>query len=118
MSDIQTALPAGFEALAPFVAFWAVNSAAERAHCRDSSDEASRLAFYSAAIELAPKALAELDAKPLNQFDEKEQRLMLLLLSFAHVSMAVELQREDEPGHARHRAHMRITRAPADQLVG
>jgi len=118
MSTSDTLLPAGFEALAPFVKFWAVDTAAERAHCRDSSDEASRVAFYSAVRDLVPKGLAYLDAKALNQLDEREQRLMRLILSFAHVSIAVELQREAEPKHARYRPYMRITRAPADQAIG
>ena len=118
MSAVETSLPAGFETLTPFVQIWAVNTAADRAHCRDISDEASRVAFYHAASDLVPKALAYLDAKPIGQFDESEQRLMKLLLSFAHVSMAVELQREEEPKHAKNRLYLRITRAPADQPVG
>jgi hypothetical protein len=92
----------------------AADTAAGRAHCRDTADEASRVAFYNAANELVPKALAYLDEKPLEQFDESEKRLMKLVLSFAHVAMAVELQREEEPRHARYRPYMRITRAPAD----
>jgi hypothetical protein len=118
MSTSDAWLPAGFEALAPFVKFWAADSAAERAHCRDSSDEASRLAFYNAVKDLVPEGLAYLDAKALNQLDEREQRLMKLILTFAHVSIAVELQREAEPKHARYRPYMRITRTPADQAVG
>jgi hypothetical protein len=118
MSAVGTLLPAGFEALTRFVRFWAVDSAAERAHCRDLSDEAGRAEFYQAASQLVPKALDYLDAKPLGQFDESEQRLMKLILSFAHVSMAVELQREQEPQHAKDRPSMRITRATADQPVG
>jgi len=114
---METSLPAGFETLTSFVGFWAVDSAAGRAHCRDISDDASRVAFYNAAKDLVPKALAYLDAKPLSQFDENEQRLMKLILSFAHASMAVELQREEEPKHARDRPYLRITRAPADQPV-
>jgi hypothetical protein len=118
MGAIATSLPIEFEALAPFVEFWAVDTASERAHCRDISDEASRVGFYNAAIDLVPKALAHLDAKPLNQFDASEQRLMKLVLSFGHVALAVELQREEEPKHARSRPYMRITKAPADQTVG
>ncbi len=114
----QLSLPTGFEALAPFVEFWAADTAAARAHCRDSSDEASRIAFYNATVDLVPKALAYLDTKPLNQFDDSEQRLMKLVLSFGHVAMAVELQREEESKHATYRPHMRITRAPADLPVG
>jgi hypothetical protein len=114
----ETLLPAGFEALTPFVQFWAVDTAAERARCRDQSDEAARAEFYRAASELVPKALDYLDAKPLGEFDEREQRLMKLALSFAHVSMAVELQRELEPQHAKDRPSMWITRATADLPAG
>jgi len=110
-------LPAGFEALTPFVQFWAADTAAERAHCRDISDGASRADFYNAISELAPKALAHLDTKALHQLNESERRLMKLLLSFAHVSMAVELQRDAEPLHARNRPYMRITKATADNVL-
>lgn len=114
MSNRLSLLPAGFEALAPFVEFWAVDTAAERAHCRDSSDETDRVAFYNAANAVVSRALAFLDAKPLHQFDASEQRLMKLLLSFGHVAIAVELQREEEAKHAVNRPYLQITRAPAD----
>jgi hypothetical protein len=117
MTVVETSLPAGFETLAPFVRFWAVDTAPERARCRDLSDEAGRADFYRAASELVPKALDYLDAKPLGDFDAREQRLMKLVLSFAHVSMAVELQREQEPQHAKDRPSMRITKATADQSI-
>lgn len=114
MSTQSSLLPAGFETLTPFVEFWAVDTAAARAHCRDTAGDANRLAFYNAANDLVPKALAYLDEKPLSQLDESEKRLMQLALSFAHVSMSVELLREEEPKHAKNRPFMRITRAPAD----
>lgn len=110
-------LPAGFETLIPFVKFWAVDSAAERAHCRDISDEADRTDFYTTTNAVIAEALSYLDTKPLDQFDESEQRLMKLVLSFAHVAMAVELQREKESEHAKNRRFMRITKAPADRLA-
>ncbi len=113
----QSLLPPGFETLAPFVAFWAVDSAAERAHCRDISSEESRAKFYNAISELAPKALAYLDEKPLTQLDDSEKRLLKLLLSFGHASMAVELQRDAEPLHAKNRPYMRITKATADGFL-
>ena len=114
MNKPSQRLPAGFEALEPFIDFWAVDTSAERSHCRDISDEASRRQFYDAAIGLIPQALDYLDTKPLNEFDESEQRLMKLALSFAHVSMAVELQKEVEPEHAAWRPFMQITRSTAD----
>ena len=110
----STELPAGFEALEPFVPAWAVPGAAERAERRVSSREADRLAFYEAAKDLLAPALSRLDEKPLDQFDEKETRLMHLMLAFAHVAFAVEVQGDREAAHAQSARRMRITRAPAD----
>ncbi|HEY9546817.1 MAG TPA: hypothetical protein VIR56_12470 [Solimonas sp.] len=115
MSVSSSSLPAGFDALTPFVDFWAADTAAGRAHCRDVSDDVARLGFYNAMVGQVPDALAYLDAKPLSQFDEAEQRLMNLVLCFAHVALAVELQRDLEPQHALVRPYMRITKAPADR---
>lgn len=117
MSTPSYALPEGFEALTPFVDFWAANSAAERADCRQRSDEESRQAFYAVARPLVPVALDYLDSKPLSALNDSEQRLMLLLLSFAHLAMAVELHKEEEPKHARDRHFLRIMRAPADEAA-
>jgi len=109
-----TSLPAGFEALEPFVADWALKGMARRAERRETSSEAERVAFFTAAKDLAGPALARLDEKPLAGLDEKERRLMDLMLGFAHVALAVEMQGDDEPKHARAARHLRITRAPAD----
>lgn len=114
MSNL-TSLPVGFEALQPFVEFWAADSAAARARCRDVSVEAGRTAFYEAIQPMMPTVLEYLDSKPLAEHDDSEQRLMKLALSFGHVAMAVELHRDEEPKHAKNRPFMRITRAPADQ---
>jgi len=114
MNGTNCQLPSGFEALEPFVESWAVNGAANRSHRRLVSSESERVAFFNAAKDLAPTALSYLDRKPLNQFDEKEQRLMNLLLSLCHAALAVEIQGDDEPKHAQGRQHMKITRASAD----
>ena len=114
MSGAASPLPPGFEQLAPFVDSWALAGAAHRAQRRLESSEAERTAFYHAAKDALPAALAHLDQKPLAQFDEREARLMNLLLSFAHVALAVEVQADHEPKHAQLRKHLRITRASAD----
>lgn len=108
-------LPTGFESLEPFVTFWAADTSAGRARCRDVSTEQQRQAFYNAIVTLAPKALEQLDAKPLSEWDDGEQRLMQLVLSFGHVAMAVELQKEQEAEHSRWRHFMQITTTPADR---
>ena len=114
MTAFQDVLPAEFEALAPFMEFWAANTSAKRAACRDESTEQQRQDFYSVMKPLLPQLLEYLDEKSLAVLDEADQCLMQLALSFAHVAMAVELQREEEPGHARWRHFMRITTTPAD----
>lgn len=115
MSATETALPAGFEAMEPFVAGWALGTANQRLQRRLASSEAERLAFFEAAKPLLADGLGYLDKTPLDRFDDKQTRLMRLLLSFAHVSLAVEVQGDDEPRHAADARYITITRAPADR---
>jgi len=115
MTTVTTQLPSGFEPLEPFVEFWAATSAAGRAHCRDVSQEPEREAFFDVAAPLAAQALDYLDQKPLAEHNDEEKRLMRLILSFGHVAMAVELQREEEGKHTKWRPFMRITTTPADE---
>jgi hypothetical protein len=107
-------LPEGFAELEPFAAHWAGETASARAHLRDSASFAEAEAFYAAAQPLVEPGLACLDAKALKDHDDREQRLMRLILAFAHVAMAIEMQGKDEHVHSKLREHMRITRAPAD----
>ncbi len=107
-------LPKGFETLEPFVERWALATGGERADMRGDSPAEERAAFYAAASDLLEPALGYLDSKPLAEFDESEKRLMRLMLSLAHVAMAEEVQKEEEPQHAVFRSFMPVTRAPAD----
>jgi hypothetical protein len=107
-------LPSGFEALEPFADAWAVERADNRLKRRLKSSAAERVAFFNAGQDLVAAGLAHLDKKPLSQLDAKEQRLMHLLLTFAHIALAVETQGDDEPKHAEGARHFTITRAPAD----
>lgn len=107
-------LPEGFEALEPFAGHWAGETAAERAHLRAAYPVAERDAFHAACAPLLEAGLASLDARPLTDQSEAERRLMRMLLTFAHVSLAVEVQQDDEDKHTPLRASMRIMRAPAD----
>lgn len=108
-------LPAGFEVLEPFVGQWAVVSTAVRDQCRSQSLPAERDAFFQSMGHLLEPALALLDQTPLTQMAAAEQRLMQLVLGFAHVAMAVEIHGDKEATHAGLRARMRITRSPADE---
>lgn len=111
---MTTSLPAGFEALQPFVERWALATAHERATMRGAATAEERASFYAAASERLDEALAYLDGKPLAAFDDAENCLMRLMLSLAHVAMTEEVLGDQEPEHARYRSFMRIVRTPAD----
>jgi hypothetical protein len=114
MNRTESLLPAGFEALEPFVESWAIDGANNRLLARLDSQESDRVAFFNTGKDLVPAALDLLDKTPLGQFDEKEARLMKLVLSMAHVAPAVEVQKDHEPLHAKYARYITITRASAD----
>lgn len=114
MSKAASQLPEGFAALESFVDDWAIATSAARAARRDDSGAAEQEAFYNAAREFLEPALTLLDGKPLAKLDARERRLLDLMLTLAHVSIAVEVQRDFEPKHTEMRRYMRITRSPAD----
>jgi len=115
MTAADHSLPPGFEPLQDYVQKWAVEGAAERLQRRLQSTGPERLAFYNDISSLFPDAIALLDQTPPQVYDPQQQRLMNLLLSFAHVALAVEVQGEDEDRQAQARQHMKITRASADR---
>ncbi len=110
---MDTALPAGFAALEPFVAGFAVAGTADRARLRGNITTQERQAFYTAAKDLVVPALDLLDTKPVDAFDERDRRLLHLMLAFAHIALSVETQGPDEDRHTILREHMRIVRATA-----
>lgn len=110
---MNTTLPAGFAALEPFVARWAISGTASRDALRSESSDEERAAFFNAAKDLAAEGLALLDKKSPQEFDDAETRLMNLLLSFTHVSLAVEVLGKAEARHAQFRSAMKITRSAA-----
>lgn len=114
MSGPETTLPQGFEALEPFVSAWALETAELRHRRRLASHDAERQAFFAAAKPLLVPGLDYLDSTPLSEFSPEQHRLMTLLLGLAQVSLAVEMQGDDEPRHAADARYMTITRSPAD----
>jgi hypothetical protein len=117
MKGSDVSLPAGFEALEPFVGAWAMETAEKRHQARLTSSDAERQAFFDAAEGLLGPGLDYLDQRSLADFSPSDRRLMTLLLGLAHVSLAVEMQGDDEPKHALGARHMTITRAPADRSL-
>ena len=107
-------LPPGFAALEPFVDQWSIAGADNRRLARIASTQDERAAFHAAAGPLLQEMIEFLDARPLRAMDAAETRLMSLLLAFAHVSIAVERQRENEPAQAARLSKFTVTRAMAD----
>ena len=112
--EANSSLPTGFEVLEPFADTYAIDNAGRRAEIRGEAPVEQRNAFYEAAKPLLAPALDYLDTKKFDQYDERDKRLMWMMLSLAHVAIAVEIQKEDEERHATLRAFMPVTRAPAD----
>ena len=114
MSD-SLQLPDGFDSLEVFVPQWSLHGTAARAQRRHESSRDEREAFFMAASPKQAAALELLDRKPLGALDEKERRLLNLMLSFAHVALAVEVQGPEEERHRQMSRHMTITRSVADR---
>lgn len=107
-------LPAGFAALQPFVERWAVADTQQRCTLRGSSTPEERDAFFATAAPMLDAALDHLDRRPLAQLSGPDERLMNLLLSLAHVALAVEIQGPDEVKSSSWRARMHVSRSTAD----
>src|SRR5687768_4890652 len=83
-------LPAGFEALEPFVEDWVLPDAAARMARRHIRTIADLKRFYEAALPLGEAALAHLRQFELGELQPDSQRLLKLMLALAEVAPAVE----------------------------
>ncbi len=109
----MSVLPAQFETLKAYAAKWAVEGTANRAALRGDSTAEERQSFYDAAAPMLSAALDHLDATPLADHTPPEKLLMNLMLSLAHVALAVEVQGPDEAKHTLCRNAMIMTRSAA-----
>ena len=89
MSDAL--LPAGFEALEPFLGRWDGETGMARMAARSTATMAEIRAFYDVAIEHAEAALAYLDRFELDALPEDAARLLRLMLGLVQASMAIEI---------------------------
>jgi hypothetical protein len=85
-----SSLPEGFEALAPFVADWALGDAAGRMAKRQASTIEEIRCFYDAMLPLGEKALEHLRQFQLGALPLESERLLKLMLALAEVAPAVE----------------------------
>jgi hypothetical protein len=83
-------LPAGFEALEPFVADWALGDAVRRMAKRQASGIEEIRRFYAAMLPLGEAALAHLRQFQLGELPAQSETLLELMLSLAEVAPAVE----------------------------
>ncbi len=116
MSGAAT-LPAQFAALEPHAEYWAAPSLSLRDTRRLESSPQQRMAFYNAVKDIAPAMLEYLDGKPFNTYDEADHRLMDLVSSLIHLSLAVEVEGNEEHLHAEGAWKMPIVRERASSRV-
>ena len=84
-------LPAGFETLEPFVAYWARPTTNARLAARCEAGMGNIQAFYDAMLPLSGPALALLDSTPPHEYPPPLATLAQLVLSLAQAAVAVEM---------------------------
>jgi triphosphoribosyl-dephospho-CoA synthetase len=91
-------LPAGFEALQPFVARWALATEAERYRERVNSSMEDLKTFYDAVLPLAEPAIQLLNQYPVNTKDlpAEVRNLYLMMMSAMEVSRPIEIWRRPD----------------------
>jgi hypothetical protein len=87
-------LPAGFEALTPFLD-WDLASADARQTKRRTTSREGLKAFYDAALPLIPAILAKADEHPLGTLPADLRPLYNIALGVAEVAPHIELYRGD-----------------------
>jgi len=107
-------LPGSFESLEPLAAFWAIRGSDARKKRRIASTEEERVTFYNAVAPELARALEYLDRFDIEKLDEKQSRLLDMMLTLAHISLAVESQGKNESFHAISHACFTITRSTED----
>lgn len=83
-------LPAGFEALEPFVQDWVLADAAARMAKRQGSSMADIRSFYDVIVPLGEQALDYLRDYKLGELTPQGEKLLKLMLSLAEIGPAVE----------------------------
>jgi hypothetical protein len=102
-------LPEEFRELEPFVPYWAVNTSQERiARRSEASMEAMKL-FYDAMLLRGEEILSYIERSPLDQLPPESELLFKLMLSLAHVAMAVEIHGQPRAPNSPYPNGLRIT---------
>ncbi|MEM7466411.1 MAG: hypothetical protein AAF387_05940 [Pseudomonadota bacterium] len=86
----KSLLPKGFKSLEKWVDMWVLPDSQARTEQRHAADYDDLKAFYDDMFAKAEKALAYLQEKQLGELDEREERLLKLMLSLAEIGPSVE----------------------------
>lgn len=87
----MSALPPGFESLAPFVDYWARETTNERIAARCEATMADIRAFYDAMLPEVERAVTCIDEHPLHELPAAHATLAKLVLALAQAAVAVEM---------------------------
>jgi hypothetical protein len=87
---VTALLPAGFQALEPFVADWVLADAVARMTKRQSTSIEEIRRFYDAMLPMGEAALTYLRRFQLDDLPPEAERLLKLMLSLAEAAPAVE----------------------------
>jgi hypothetical protein len=87
-------LPAGFEDLEKYVAYWGEKTSQERWQRRSAASMEDIRAFYDDVLGRADDIITYLDPYPLDDLPEEAAQLSCLLFALVNCSMAVELHGE------------------------
>jgi hypothetical protein len=107
-------LPEGYQGLERFVAKWAKPTMVERARLRFDSTAEERAEFSKIVLPFADGALTFLNGFPLEQLPDDALRLFQLMLSFAQMMPAVEVQGETAEAVLTPHNRMNIISKPLD----
>ncbi len=105
-------LPAGFEDLQPFVAYWARDTNDARWDQRSRASMENIQTFYDAMLARAEDAIACLDHYPLDAPPPDAARLGLLLIALGQAAIAVEMHGQPRTAYSAFPHGIRVIKGP------
>ncbi|WP_201747197.1 hypothetical protein [Glaciimonas sp. PCH181] len=105
-------LPAGFEDLAPFVAYWVRDTNDERWQQRSKASMEEIQHFYDQMLARAEDAISYLDQFAFDDMPQDAACLFKLVLAIAHAAMAVEMHGQPRAHHAQLRSDLHVSKGP------
>ena len=105
-------LPAGFEDLQPFVAYWVRDSNDERREARSTAAMRDIRSFYDAITARAEEAIAYVEQFPMDRMPADAEHLFKLLLAMNHAAIAVEMHGQPRAVDSDWPSAVRITQGP------